>query len=178
MIGSTYQNLKIFLVCLSVFTATFWCTESVDAQAIVRVRVMSVSTGGNHDCDGFLLGDSDFVWEYIATDNTIGRTNNNPVFGGFLGDFNFAHRNGNNGPYTINSPNGAFNPNNDALFFEHEYVCSADVPTSMNFDWRAYENDDVANYSLFFNLFTDGETGGQTASMTVPATPGFNTQTF
>ncbi|MFY7944745.1 MAG: hypothetical protein ACOVNZ_09180, partial [Crocinitomicaceae bacterium] len=41
------------------------------SQATIRVTVTSVQTSSSVDCDGFLLGDSDFVWEYTATDNTL-----------------------------------------------------------------------------------------------------------
>ena len=60
----------------------------IKAQVRVQVRVINVAVNNNIDCDGFLSGDSDFVIEYIATDNTLGLSNNNPVLFGFLGDFN------------------------------------------------------------------------------------------
>lgn len=145
-------------------------------QATINVRVVSVAVTGNHDCDGFFLsGDSDFVWEFIATDNTLGNSNNSPVLFGVLGDFNYAYNNGNNGPYTMTAPGGGFSPSN-GLFFSHDYVCPADVPTSITIDWRAYENDDVLNYSLLFG--SDGETAPQIENMAVPAMAGTNTQTY
>ena len=96
------------------------------AQARVTVTVTAVEVTQSRDCDSFLTGDSDFVWEFIATDNTLGRSNNNPsALGGILGDFNHAFRNNNNGPYILNSPGGAFNPNS-GLFFDHQYTCLTD----------------------------------------------------
>ena len=59
-------------------------------QATVNVRVLSVEVTQNEDCDGIFTGDSDFVWEFLATDNTLGNSNNNPVLFGLLGDFNYA----------------------------------------------------------------------------------------
>ena len=144
-------------------------------QATINVRVLSVEVTGNVDCDGFLLGQSDFVWEFLATDNTLGYSNNNPVLFGLLGDFNYYYQNGNNGPYVVNAPGGGFSPNS-GLYFTHDYVCSADVPTQITIDWRAYENDDVFNYSLLG--ITDGETANQSITMTVPAAPGVNWQTY
>jgi len=145
-------------------------------QATINVRVISVQVTNNEDCDGFLNGDSDFAWEFIATDNTLGNSNNNPVLGGILGGFNFAYDNGNNGPYTMTAPGSGFSPS-DGLFFSHGYVCPGDVPTSMTIDWRGYENDD-----LFFNYdllgISDGETPNQTQSMAVPIGAGVNTQTY
>jgi hypothetical protein len=147
------------------------------SQATVNVRVISVQTSSNVDCDGFLTGDSDFVWEFLATDNSLGNSNNNPVLFGVLGDFNFAYRNGDNGPYTMTAPGGGFSPNN-GLYFSHDYVCPTDVPTSIQIDWRAYENDDLLfNYSLGLGG-SEGETANQTVNMAVPAGAGTNVQTF
>lgn len=144
-------------------------------QATINVRVISVSVTSNVDCDGFFTGDSDFVWEFIATDNTLGNSNNNPVLFGVLGDFNYAYNNGNNGPFTMTAPGGGFSPAN-GLYFSHDYVCPTDVPTSIDIDWRGYENDDVFNYSLVFG--SDGETAPQVVSMAVPAGAGVNQQTY
>lgn len=147
------------------------------SQATVNVRVISVQTGSTVDCDGLFTGDSDFVWEFLATDNSLGNSNNNPVLFGVLGDFNFAYQNGNNGPYTMTAPGGGFSPN-DGLYFSHDYVCPTDVPTSITIDWRAYENDDLLfNYSLGLGG-SEGETANQTVNMAVPAGAGTNLQTF
>jgi gliding motility-associated-like protein len=171
------RYLRLFMLLFVAFSAT----ASLWSQATVRVRVVSVQAVNNTDCDGFLNGDSDFVWEFIARDNTLGRTNNNPsALGGLLGDFNHAYVNGDNGPYThsVASPRsgGGFNPNN-GIYFDYDYVCAGDVPTSMRIDWQAYDNDDlIFNYSLGLGGM-DGETGGQILNMLVPALPGTVTQT-
>jgi hypothetical protein len=144
-------------------------------QATIRVRVVSVQVLNNVDCDGFLTGNSDFVWEFTATDNTLGFTNNNPALFGVLG-FNYAYQNGNNGPYTLTAGvNGNFVPPN-GLFFDYQYLCATDVPTVMNLAWEAYENDDAGNYDLLG--LTDGETGLQNVTMSVPATAGVLNYTF
>lgn len=149
-------------------------------QATINVRVVSVEVTGTVDCDAGFLGigdtDSDFVWEFLATDNTLGFSNNNPVLLGILGDFNFAYNNNSNGPYTMSAPGSGFSPTN-GLYFQHDYVCAGDIPTSITIDWRAYENDEATNYSLL-GLLQDGETANQSVTMAVPATPGNNTQTF
>ena len=82
---------------------TFFCFQTF-SQAIIKVTVVSVQTGSNEDCDGFLQGESDFVWEYTATDNTIGYTNNNPALFGVY-DFNYTNIDNDNGPYntTVNA---------------------------------------------------------------------------
>ena len=100
---------------------TFFCFQTY-SQAIIKVTVVSVQTGSNEDCDGFLQGESDFVWEYTATDNTIGYTNNNPALFGVY-DFNYTNIDNDNGPY---------NTTVNALFFDRAYVCPDDVPTSIN----------------------------------------------
>lgn len=143
-------------------------SERAFSQGYVRVTVNSVQTTSNVDCDNVLFdltGDSDFVWEFTATDNTLGFTNNNPALFGLYG-FNYAYFNGNNGPYTVATPNGGFSPSN-GLFFDHEYICPADVPTQISLEWEAYENDDATNYAT--TGFTDGETGLQTVNMAVPS---------
>ncbi len=166
-----FQTIKVWTL------SALLTTLSVLAygQATINVRVVSVQVTTNQDCDGFLSGDSDFVWEFIATDNTLGNSNNNPVLFGVLGDFNYAYRNGDNGPYTMSAPGGGFSPTN-GIYFSHDYVCPTDVPTQIDIDWRAYENDDIFNYSLVFG--SDGETAPQNVTMAVPAFAGVNTQTF
>jgi len=47
----------------------------------------------------------------------------------------------------------------------------------MNIAWRAYENDEATNYSLF-GLLTDGETANQNVSIAVPGAAGSTSQTF
>ena len=144
------------------------------SQATIQVKVLSVQTLSNVDCDGIFLGNSDFVWEFTATDNTIGLTNNNPALFGIFG-FNYAYKNNDNGPYTMTSPGGTFSPNN-GLFFDHNYLCVNDVPSTINLAWEAYENDDVGNYDVL-GLF-DGQTGLQNVTMPVPIAVGILNYSF
>jgi hypothetical protein len=144
------------------------------SQATIKVTVTSVQTSGSVDCDGFLQGYSDFVWEYTATDNTLGYSNNNPALFGVF-DFNYTYINGNNGPYTISSPNASYVPTN-GLFFDRQYICPTDVPTVINLAWEAYENDDATNYAILGS--TDGETNLQNVTMAVPATAGTANYSF
>ncbi|MFM7661922.1 MAG: hypothetical protein ACKO6A_04590, partial [Bacteroidota bacterium] len=92
---------NICFYCLLIFSFNIW------SQATIRVTVTSVQTSLFQDCDGLFLGNSDFVWEFTATDNTIGFSNNNPALFGVLG-FNYAYSNNNNGPYSLTSPGGNF----------------------------------------------------------------------
>ena len=124
--------------------------------------MVSVQISNNIDCDGW-FNDSDFSFEYGATDNTLGYTNNNPAAFGLTGDFNFQYQNGNNGPWS-NTTN--------SVFFNHLYACPADVPTQIDITWQGYENDDP-----FFNwdltgLFSELRTGVQSASIPVPPVGG------
>ncbi len=142
---------------------------NINAQARIQVRVTQVQVLNNVDCDGFFTGDSDFVVEYIATDNTLGYSNNNPVLFGFLGDFNHTFNNGNNGPWTLN-------PN--FLFYDHEFVCPNDIPTNIRIDWQGYENDAPTNYDLTGGAFSEVRTGAQVGNIAIPAAPGTTSQTF
>ena len=162
------------IVVFSFLTVLFLFNQYFFAQATIKVRVVSVQTLNNVDCDGLFLGNSDFVWEFTATDNTIGLTNNNPALFGIF-NFNYGYKNNDNGPYTMSSPNGGFSPN-DGLFFDREYICVTDVPTLINLAWEAYENDDAGNYDILG--LTDGQTGIQNVSMAVPLAAGILNYTF
>ena len=164
------QHERAFLVLFMMF----FFAQVAMSQAHIRLKVVSVQTHNNVDCDGVLVGNSDFVWEFIATDNTLGKTNNSPSATSILGDFNHAYVNGNNGPYVhrVSAPlnDGGFNPSN-GVFFYHDYVCPSDIPSQLNLKWEAYENDGPLNYDIT-GLQRDGETGSINQVIPVPATPG------
>jgi gliding motility-associated-like protein len=172
MIKTTYKKLQLLLCCL------FFCSICYTSfgQANIQVRVTTLAVANNLDCDG-IFGSSDFAFEYIATDNTVGLSNNNPVLFGFLGDFNHAYQNGDNGPWTLNAPNGNINPSN-GIFFNHDYVCPTDVPTNIVIDWQGYENDAPTNYDLTGGTFSQARTNAQGGNIAVPATNGTTSQTF
>lgn len=153
---------NIFLACCLFLSLNVW------SQATIRVTVTSVQTAFFQDCDGFLSGNSDFVWEFTATDNSLGYSNNNPALFGILG-FNYAYNNNNNGPYSLTSPSGNFSPTN-GLFFDYDYLCPTSVPTVINLGWEAYENDDVGNYDVIG--LNDGQTNLQNVTMPVPVGAG------
>lgn len=145
------------------------------SQAIIQVKVVSVQVSNSVDCD--FIGNSDFVFEYIATDNTLGYSNNNPVLFGFLGDFNHAYVNGNNGPWTRTSPSGDINPN-DGIFFNHDYSCANDIPTQISISWQGYENDAPTNYDLTGGAFSEIRTNAQSGTIAVPGSTGTTTVTY
>ncbi len=148
------------------YVLIFLITSTVFGQATIRVTVTSVQTSSSVDCDGFLLGDSDFVWEYTATDNTLGYSNNSPAL---FGVYNFDYIN-------VPTGNGPINFTANDLFFDRQYICPTDVPTTINLAWEAYENDDLTNYAIVGS--TDGETGLINVQMAVPATPGIANYSF
>ncbi|MEY3412314.1 MAG: hypothetical protein RIQ70_1002, partial [Bacteroidota bacterium] len=157
-------NVTNWLICLIIFFVSF----NSFSQATIKVKVTTVQTAPSVDCDNALFditGQSDFVWEYTATDNTLGYTNNNPALFGIF-DFN----------YTNTSGNGPINLAVNSVFFDRQYICPLDVPTSINLAWEAYENDDAGNYDIIGN--TDGATGLQNVSMPVPAATGTLTYSF
>lgn len=146
-------------------------------QANIKVRVVSVQALNNVDCDGIFTGNSDFVFEYLATDNTLGFSNNNPVLFGFLGDFNHAFVNNNNGPWVRTAPSVDINPN-DGIFFNHDYLCPTDIPTNIAIQWQGYENDAPTNYDLTGGFFSEVRTNGQNGIIAVPSFSGAVIQTF
>jgi gliding motility-associated-like protein len=150
-----------------ILTLSFLFTSFLSfSQATIKVTVTSVQTSSSVDCDGFLLGDSDFVWEYTATDNTLGYSNNNPAL---FGVYNFNYSN-------VPSGNGPINFAANSLFFDRQYICPSDVPSVINLAWEAYENDDLTNYAIIGS--TDGETGLQNVTMAVPAATGIANYSF
>jgi gliding motility-associated-like protein len=147
----------------------FFLSDKLFSQATIKVTVTTVQTSSSVDCDNALFditGPSDFVWEYTATDNTLGYSNNSPALFGIY-DFNYTNINGNNGPYT-NTVN--------SVFFNHDYICPTDVPTTINLAWEAYENDDATNYATLGSI--NGQTGVQNVTMAVPATTGLANYSF
>lgn len=157
--------------------------QAINAQANIQVRVISVAVNNNVDCDGFVSGDSDFAFEYAATDNTLGLINNSPAAFGLTGDFNFSFKNNDNGPWSLNV---------NEVFFNHDYQCPEDVPDTIVFSWQGYENDaPIVNWDLLGNLselrtnpqiqniltpLTTGTTGPQT--FTATGTSGCGTQSY
>jgi hypothetical protein len=175
------MNKNRLLLVRSLLLALFISAGHAFGQATIRVRVVSVQVTNSVDCDGFSIpfigyigGNSDFVWEFTATDNTIGNSNNNPALFGLFG-FNYAFNNNNNGPYTLTAPGGGFSPNS-GLFFDYQYVCATDVPTNIQLQWEAYDNDDVGNYDILG--LHSGQTGLQTVNMPVPAFVGTSNYSF
>lgn len=182
MLKTTYSLARGCLACVLMI---FALNSSYGQGANIQVRVTSVTASQNVDCDGFLAGDSEFAWEFIGVDNTLGRENNNSgvvtngAFG-FLGlSTNFVlDDNSNNGPITITSPSGLYNPNN-GIFFNHDYVCPTDIPSQINFDWAGYEADYIP-FTGGFPVITgkDGETGVINSIINVPPGAGSATFTF
>ncbi|MBM3451816.1 MAG: gliding motility-associated C-terminal domain-containing protein [Bacteroidetes bacterium] len=153
---------------LLVFILLNFSNSILFGQATIKVTVTSILSSPSVDCDNLffdITGESDFVWEYTATDNTIGYSNNNPAL---FGVYNFN--------YTNTSGNGPINASVDNLFFDRQYICPSDVPTAINLTWEAYENDDVGDFDITGN--TDGETGLQNVTMAIPSATGIVNYSF
>ncbi len=139
--------MKKKLTLLSVLFLSFY--SSLFAQLNLKVQLEKIRVLSTVDCDPGAGDDSDFLFEFKATDNSsFAYTNNAPVPGS-IGQCNFAVVNGNNGPFNIipSSPGTAvFTPTN-GVFFNHNYNCKNDVPSMVTIVWRGYENDDVSQPS-------------------------------
>ena len=155
----------------------FLLSSKVFSQATIKVTITSVQTSSSVDCDNAFFdvtGQSEFVWEYTATDNTLGYSNNAPALFGVY-DFNYTNAPSSNGPINI-TPN--------SVFFDHQYICPSDVPDTINLAWEAYENDDPNEDILFFVTpyenfgNTDAPTGIQNVQLIVPSFNGISDTTF
>lgn len=130
----------IVLLCL-------FCTD-VFSQLNVKVQVEKIAVLSNVDCDG-TSDDSDFLFEYKATDNSPSNFSNNAPVAGSIGMCNYAYVTENNGPFAIYTATpglAVFSPTN-GVFFNRSYNCIQDIPTNLNLVWRGYENDDAASPS-------------------------------
>lgn len=118
------------------------------SQLNVKVQVEKIAVLTTADCDG-TSDDSDFLFEYKATDNSPSSFSNNAPVAGSIGMCNYAYVNENNGPFAIYTATpglAVFSPTN-GVFFNRSYNCIQDIPTNINLVWRGYENDDVVSPS-------------------------------
>ncbi len=143
-------------------------TVSLFSQVTVKVLVEKITVLNNADCDAGASDNSDFLFEFKATDNSPAANSNNAPVAGSIGMCNYAAVNENNGPFAIYTATpglAVFSPTN-GVFFNRSYNCIHDVPTAITIVWRGYENDDVSAPSVI------PVAGGATAvsSMTVPLT--------
>jgi hypothetical protein len=146
----------------------FAATLTVSSQVTIQVKLKSISTSSVLLCDG--ISDSDFSFEYRATDNsTAAKTNNNPV-NGLIGACNYAVVNENNGPFYFSSPDAIFIPTT-GIFFNHTYFCQSALPTQITLTTMAYENDNVTSPATS-SLSVEGATTIQNTvvSFSVPPT--------
>lgn len=124
------------------------CFTDLFSQLNVRVQVEKIAVLNNADCDG-TSDDSDFLFEYKATDNSPANFSNNAPVAGSIGMCNYAYANENNGPFAIFTATpglAVFSPTN-GVFFNRNYNCIQDIPTNLNLVWRGYENDDASSPS-------------------------------
>lgn len=127
------------------FLIIFFLVNNVFSQLTLKVQVESIQVLGSVDCDAGGGDNSDFVFEFKATDNTpFANTNNAPVPGS-IGMCNYAVVNENNGPFNIipSFPGAAVFSPTTGVFFDRSYSCKKDIPSVITINWRGYENDDV-----------------------------------
>lgn len=137
------------------------------AQANIKVTVLGVSAAGTFNCDGG-ADNSDFVFEFAASDNSVYTYSNNSPVAGSIGMCNYVVVNNDNGPYISlpSSPgNAVFVPSN-GVFFDHTYNCKQELPASIVIKWTAYENDDVTAPSV--TPVANGTVATQSYTIAVP----------
>lgn len=143
-----------------------------NAQVNIKVSVSEISVASTLNCDPDGADSSNFLFEFMAVDNShFGYSNNSPVSGS-IGPCNYAYVPENNGPFTLtpSAPGTAtFNPGN-GLFFDRLYSCRHDVPTALTVTWRAYESDDLSVPTV--TAVANGQTAIQTNTFSIPATSG------
>jgi hypothetical protein len=129
-----------------VLTIIFFNTTNVFSQLNIKVKIENISVMNTVDCDAGASDNSDFLFEFNATDNSVASLTNNAPVAGSIGMCNMAYVNENNGPYSIvtNTPGLAVFSPTSGVFFDHSYNCYQNIPTALTLVWRGYENDDVA----------------------------------
>lgn len=141
---TTYMKKGLLLGAL----LTCFFGTGLFSQLNVKVQVEKIAVLTNADCDG-TSDDSDFLFEYKATDNSPSNFSNNAPVAGSIGMCNYAYVNENNGPFAIYTATpglAVFSPTN-GVFFNRNYNCIQDIPTNLNLVWRGYENDDATSPS-------------------------------
>lgn len=148
-------------------------------QVTITVKVKSVGVTSTVDCDGTFSGDSDFLFEFKAEDNSPSAFSNNSPVAGSIGMCDYVIVNGSNGPfnYTPASPGPAVFSTASGLFFDRSYNCINELPTTLTLTWRAYENDDMSTPSPSATPVAGGIIPPQVTTYTVPTSSGtFTTQ--
>lgn len=130
---------------LFIFLTLFFLVNNAFSQLTLKVQVENIRVLGSVDCDAGAGDNSDFVFEFKATDNTpFANSNNAPVLGS-IGMCNYAFVSENNGPFNIipSLPGAAVFSPTTGVFFDRSYPCKKDIPSVITINWRGYENDDV-----------------------------------
>jgi hypothetical protein len=143
-----------------------------NAQINVKVKVNSVSVSSALDCDAGGSDNSDYVFEYKVQDNSPSAFSNNTPVAGSIGMCNYVVVNEQNGPYTLtpSSPGAALFSPSSGLFFDRNYNCKNEVPSSLTLTWSAYENDDAVVPSI--TPVANGTIAPQIITYTVPTANG------
>ena len=132
------------------FLLLFFLFSRGFSQLTLKVQVESIQVLSNVDCDPAVGDNSDFVFEFKATDNTPFANSNNAPVAGSIGMCNYAVVNENNGPFNIipSFPGTAVFSPTTGVFFDRSYSCKKDIPSKITINWRGYENDDAVTPSI------------------------------
>ena len=152
-----------------IFFAFSFINTVLVAQLTIKVKVESVAVQNPLDCDGLTEGNSDFLLEFKATDNSAAVLTNNTPTVGSIGNCNFVSITENNGSYSLTpsaSGSAIFSPSN-GVFFNHSYNCHQNIPTALTLVWRGYENDDSNTPSTLPTA--SGITSINTSTITLPS---------
>ena len=133
----------------TLFALLFFISSSF-AQLNLKVQVNSINVLNNVDCDAGGSDNSDFIFEFKATDNSLAANSNNSPTLGSIGACNYAVVNENNGPFSLTpvAPGSAVFSPTTGIFFNRNYNCKKDIPTGITITWRGYENDDISVPSI------------------------------
>lgn len=145
MYFSRHILIKLIMkkILLSLFVVV--CFLQIQAQVQIKVAVKSVAVSSNINCDAG-PDNSDFMFEFKATDNSPAANSNNSPVTGIIGACNYVFINNNNGPFSCSptATNGAVFSPATGEFFNHTYLCKSDIPSQLSITWTGYENDDIS----------------------------------
>lgn len=165
---------KLFLTQILILIGFY---STLSAQINIKVKVNSIAVLNNLDCDAGGSDNSDFVFEYKIQDNSPASFTNNSPVAGSIGMCNYVVINEQNGPYNLtpSTPGAAVFSPTSGVFFDRNYNCINNIPTSLTLTWAAYENDDATAPST--TPVANGIIAPQITTYTVPSANGtFTTQ--
>lgn len=145
------MKIKLLLIFL-----VFLVLNKSYSQVNVTVNIVSLGTTIG-DCDGLFLGDSDGFWQYECQDV--------PDYDGQ--GFPFTYPTVYTQYHAIDNQNGPYTQAYSEEIFNSSYACLECMPMSLQFGWKACENDGV---DLPVGYICDAGTGNITTSVNITDT--------